>query len=52
MVLPFVRELFADVEKVPGFARAASHLKSGAGRISLSGKPYTSRCWRMPASGR
>src|SRR5688572_154252 len=43
MVLPFVRELFADVEKVPGFARAASFLKSGAGRMSVSGLTPTAK---------
>ena len=37
MLLPFVRELFADVEKLPGFSRVASHLKEGTGRISVSG---------------
>src|SRR5688500_20129124 len=43
MVLPFVRELFVDVEKVPGFARAASLLKSSAGRISVSGLTPTAK---------
>jgi transcription-repair coupling factor (superfamily II helicase) len=37
MVLPFVREVFADVEKSAALVRAASHLKSGAGRLSVSG---------------
>jgi len=37
MLLPFVRELFADVEKLPVFARVASHLKEGTGRIRVSG---------------
>jgi transcription-repair coupling factor (superfamily II helicase) len=37
MVLPFVRELFADAEKIAPFARVASHLKANAGRISVSG---------------
>src|SRR5438552_4304830 len=37
MVLSFVRELFADVENLRGFARATSHLREGAGRMSLSG---------------
>jgi transcription-repair coupling factor (superfamily II helicase) len=32
-----VRELFADVERNPAFARAASPIKSHAGRIRLSG---------------
>jgi len=37
MVLPFVRDLFADVEKLPAFQRVASHLKEGTGRIRVSG---------------
>src|SRR5438552_6439125 len=37
MALSFVRELFADAEKLPAFTRAASHLKEGAARIGLSG---------------
>src|SRR5438874_462859 len=47
MVLPFVRELLADVEHTPAFARASSLLKgllnqppggtAAAGRIRLSG---------------
>ena len=43
MVLPFVRELIADVEKTAAFARAASHLKGGAGRIRLSGLTPTAK---------
>jgi transcription-repair coupling factor (superfamily II helicase) len=37
MLLPFVRELFADVETLPAFTRAASRLKEGTGRIRVSG---------------
>jgi transcription-repair coupling factor (superfamily II helicase) len=37
MLLPFVRELFTDVESLPGFTRVASHLKEGTGRIRVSG---------------
>src|SRR6201987_2106048 len=37
MLLPFVRELFADVELLPGFTRVACHLKEGTGRIRVSG---------------
>jgi transcription-repair coupling factor (superfamily II helicase) len=43
MLLPFVRELFADVEKLPAFTRAASHLKEGTGRISVSGVTPTAK---------
>ena len=44
MILPFVREVLADVEKSPGFQQAATYLKQRrgeqtlpAGRIRLSG---------------
>ena len=37
MVLPFVRDLFADAEKRPAFLRVVSHLRANAGRISVSG---------------
>src|SRR5262252_5772447 len=37
MLLPFVRELFADVEQLPAFLRAASHLRESAGRIRVTG---------------
>jgi transcription-repair coupling factor (superfamily II helicase) len=43
MLLPFVRELFADVEMLPAFARVASHLKEGAGRIRVSGLTPTAK---------
>ena len=43
MVLPFVRDLFADVEKLAGFSRAASHLKEGTGRIGVSGLTPTAK---------
>jgi len=40
MVLPFVRELFVDVEKIDALARAAADLKTGsvagAGRVRVS----------------
>ncbi len=43
MVLPFVRELFADVEKSSAIARAAPHLRAGAGRIGVSGLTPTAK---------
>src|SRR6202167_1340012 len=36
MLLPFVREIFAEVEQLPAFTRAASHLRESAGRISVT----------------
>jgi transcription-repair coupling factor (superfamily II helicase) len=43
MLLPFVRELFADVEKLSAFARVASHLREGTGRIRVSGLTPTAK---------
>jgi transcription-repair coupling factor (superfamily II helicase) len=43
MLLPFVRELFTDVETLPGFARAASHLKEGTGRMRVTGLSPTAK---------
>src|SRR6202789_3931860 len=43
MLLPFVRDLFVDVEKLPAFARVASHLKGGTGRIRVSGLSPTAK---------
>jgi transcription-repair coupling factor (superfamily II helicase) len=37
MLLPFVREIFAEVELLPAFTRAASHLRESAGRLSVTG---------------
>ena len=37
MLLPFVREIFAEVEQLPAFTRAASHLRESAERISVTG---------------
>ena len=43
MVLPFVRDLFADVEKLPALQRVASHLKEGTGRMRVSGLNPTAK---------
>src|SRR5579871_4329764 len=43
MLLPFVRELFTDVELLPGFSRVASHLEEGTGRIRVSGLSPTAK---------
>src|SRR3984957_19508265 len=54
MLLPFVRELFADVEKLSAFARVASHLREGTGRTRVSGLTPTAKAlllvlWRRAA---
>src|SRR5579883_1893837 len=43
MALPFVRELFADVEKLPAFSRVASRLKENTGRARVSGLTPTAK---------
>jgi len=48
MVLPFVRELLADVEKSPVFQRTASHLKGRAGRRSVSGLTNSAKALHIP----
>jgi transcription-repair coupling factor (superfamily II helicase) len=37
MALPFVRDLFADVENLPEFSRVITHLRANAGRIRVTG---------------
>jgi transcription-repair coupling factor (superfamily II helicase) len=37
MLLPFVREIFAEVDPLPAFRRASSHLRESTGRIGVSG---------------
>jgi transcription-repair coupling factor (superfamily II helicase) len=55
VILPFVREVLADVEKSPGFQQAASYLKRrrgestpSAGRIRLSGLVPTAKALFIP----
>ncbi len=54
--MPFVREVFADVETLPAFRRASSHLREGTGRIRLSGLTPTAKALLLallhPASRR
>ncbi len=48
MVLPFVRELFSDVNSINDFARAVSHLKTGAGKARVSGLTPTAKALFIP----
>lgn len=43
MILPFVRELFADVENLPAFQRVATHLRMATGRRGVSGLTPTAK---------
>ncbi len=48
MVLPFVRDLFADLEKSAALAHTIPHLKAGAGRVCLSGLTPTAKALLIP----
>jgi transcription-repair coupling factor (superfamily II helicase) len=52
MILPFVREIFADMEHVPGFERVRRHLSLGAGRRRVSGLTWTARALYLPLMAR
>ncbi len=52
MILPFVREIFADLEHVPGFERVRRHLSLGAGRRRVSGLTATARALYLPLMAR
>src|SRR5438477_326330 len=43
MVLPFVRELMADLEHSEAFERVRRHLSGGTGRRRVSGLTFTAR---------
>ena len=43
MILPFDRELFADVENLLAFQRVTTHLRSATGRIRVSGLTPTAK---------
>ena len=43
MILPFVREVFAELEHSSGFERVRRHLSLGAGRRRVSGLTATAR---------
>jgi transcription-repair coupling factor (superfamily II helicase) len=48
MILPFVRELVADLERSPVFERVRRHLASGTGRRRVSGLTATARALYLP----
>ena len=52
MILPFVREIFADLEQAPGFERVRRHLGLGAGRRRVSGLTATARALYLPLMAR
>lgn len=52
MILPFVREIFAELEHSPGFERVRRHLGLGAGRRRVSGLTATARALYIPLMAR
>ncbi len=52
MILPFVREIFAELEHAPGFERVRRHLSLGAGRRRVSGLTATARALYLPLMAR
>jgi transcription-repair coupling factor (superfamily II helicase) len=49
MVLPFVRELLADLEHSAAFERVQRHLSAGTGRRRVSGLTATARALYLPS---
>ncbi|MHB1937509.1 MAG: transcription-repair coupling factor [Acidobacteriaceae bacterium] len=52
MILPFVREFFADLDKSPGIDRVRPSLVSGVGRRRVSGLTATARALYLPLLAR
>jgi transcription-repair coupling factor (superfamily II helicase) len=48
MILPFVRELLADLENSIPFDRVRRHLSAGSGRRRVSGLTFTARALYLP----
>src|SRR6202012_1876073 len=48
MILPFVRELLADLEHSPAFEQARRHLALARGRRCVSGLSSTARALYIP----
>src|SRR5208337_4971271 len=52
MILPFVREIFAELEHSSGFEHVIRHLSLGAGRRRVSGLTATARALYIPLMAR
>lgn len=52
MILPFVREIFAELEHSSGFDRVNRHLSLGTGRRRVSGLTSTARSLYIPLMAR
>ncbi|RXH57780.1 transcription-repair coupling factor [Granulicella sibirica] len=49
MVLPFVRDLLADLERSETFERVRRHLAAGSGRRRIAGLTFTARSLYLPS---
>jgi transcription-repair coupling factor (superfamily II helicase) len=52
MILPFVREIFAELEHAPSFERVRRHLSLATGRRRVSGLTQTARALYIPLIAR
>src|SRR6201986_1760946 len=52
MILPFVREIFAELERSSAFDRVQRHLSLGTGRRRVSGLTTTARSLYLPLLAR
>ncbi len=52
MVLPFVREMLAELEKTPQFERVRAHLRASSGRRRVSGLSAAARALHLPLFAR
>ncbi len=52
MILPFVRDIFAELEQTDGFERVRRHLERGIGRKRVSGLTSTARALMVPLFAR
>ena len=52
MILPFVREIFAELEQTPGFERVRRHLSLATGRRRVSGMTATASALYLPFMAR
>ncbi len=52
MILPFVREIFAELEQSSAFDRVRRHLNLGTGRRRVSGLTNTARSLYLPLFAR
>ncbi len=52
MILPFVREIFAELEATDGFEQVRRHLERGMGRRRVSGLTATARALVVPLFAR